>query len=311
MKSDKGLHHITALAGDPQQNVDFYQKTLGLRLIKKTVNFDEPQTYHLYYSNQEGAVGSNITFFPFPRAAQGKQGSGQAYTISFSIPDGSMEYWSERLAEQEVDFEGPFERFGTEVLRFEDPDLLTLELVGDEAARDQKTWQEGPVPVAHAIRGIWGTVLQLEDERATGELLESLIGFKPTEQEENMSLYRTGSKTGNAVILEQVDPREARNGRGVIHHVAFRSSDKSESERLRDKLQTRGLHPSPVIDRYFFQSIYFPTPGGVLFEVATEQPGFDRDPIPGRPGARLFLPPWLEERREQIEQRLPELHATI
>ncbi len=311
LSRDKGLHHITALAGDPQQNVNFYQRSLGLRLIKKTVNFDEPQTYHLYYSNQAGAVGSNITFFPFTRAAQGKQGSGQAFTISFSVPEHSAEFWAEHLSGQGVDFEGPFERFNTEVIRFQDPDGLTLELVAHPEAKKQNTWSNAPISSDHAIRGIWGTVLRVEEARPTGEILTSLLGFSQTREETDQELYRTGSDTGNAVIIEEVEPTESKNGKGIIHHVAFRSNSKQESQQLREKLQNRGLHPSPVVDRYFFESIYFPTPGGILFEVATDKPGFNRDPIPDQPGETLFLPPWLENRRERIEKRLPELNAKI
>jgi glyoxalase family protein len=306
---DKGLHHITALAGDPQQNVDFYQQTLGLRLIKKTVNFDQPQTYHLYYSNQQGAVGSNITFFPYTNATQGKQGSGEAYTISFSIPANSEDFWSEHLSQKSVEFEGPFDRFNTRVIRFRDPDDLALELVAHEEADDQDTWEKGPIPAEHAIRGVWGTVLRLEDGRATGELLESLLGFTRTQQQESLQLYQTGSPTGNSLIIKKARKQSGKNGRGIIHHIAFRSNSKKESEELREKLQNRRLHPSPIIDRYFFESIYFPTPDGVLFEIATDKPGFDRDPIPDQPGNSLFLPPWLESRREQIKERLPQLET--
>src|ERR687898_446178 len=239
-----GIHHVTAISGEPQRNVEFYVGLLGLRLVKKTVNFDDPGTYHLYYGDGAGSPGSIMTFFPWDVAPKGRIGTGQLTVTSFSFPASSLGYWTEHLVESGIRFEKPEDRFGETVLRFPDPDGLRLELV---AASDDRRegWSEGPLPPEHAVRG--------------------------------------------------------------LHHVAFRVPDEETQLELREKVAALGYNVTHVLDRNYFRSIYFREPGGVLFEIATDPPGFTADEDPERLGESLKLPPWLEPRREQLEEVLPPL----
>lgn len=309
MKHHKGIHHITALAGDAQRNVDFYVKSLGMRLVKKSVNQDDPGTYHLFYGNASGDPGSGLTFFPWPMAVQGKPGVGEAVTVSLAVPEGSMEYWAERFGKQDIDFDGPFERFGKQVLRFKDPDRLQLELVFDEKVNKLPGWNGSTVPEAHGIRGFWGTTLRLSEAGPTADLLNELFGFTRQDEEGDKQLYTTDAPIGGAVIIETAEPRPSANGRGIIHHVAFRAEDDDELSELRALVVDYGLRPTEIIDRHWFHSVYFQSPGGVLFEMATDGPGYDVDEEPDKLGQKLILPPWLEPRREMIEKRLPKIQA--
>lgn len=306
-KHHKGIHHITALAGDPQRNADFYVKTLGMRLVKKSVNQDDPGTYHLFYGNAKGTPGSGLTFFPWPMATQGKPGLGEAVCVSLAVSEGSEEYWAERFGEQEINFDGPFERFGKMVMRFQDPDRMQLELVFDDGAKEISAWDKGPVPAEHGIRGFWGTKLRLKNIEPTAGVLEELFGFRESGKEEGVRHYQTGAPIGGSVLLEEGESSPSVNGRGIIHHVAFRAEDDDELSSLREKIMDMGLQPSEIIDRHWFHSVYFREPGGVLFEIATEGPGYDVDEDLDKLGEKLVLPPWLESRRDMIEKRLPEL----
>ncbi|MDR8391536.1 ring-cleaving dioxygenase [Aliifodinibius sp. S!AR15-10] len=303
----KGIHHITALAGDPNRNAEFYVKKLGMRLVKKSVNQDDPSTYHLFYGNATGSPGSGLTFFPWPMAVQGKPGLGEAVTVSLTVPEGSQEFWAERFGEQDIDFDGPFDQFGHQVMRFKDPDRMQLELVFDEKAAELPGWSESTVPEEHTIRGFWGTTLRLKQYNPTAKILNELFGFEKTAEDGDRYLYTTDAPIGRAVIIEKGESRPSSNGRGIIHHVAFRIRDKEEQEELRQKVIEMGLQPSQVIDRHWFHSVYFREPGGVLFEIATEGPGYDVDEDPDKLGEKLILPPWLEAKREMIEKRLPEI----
>ncbi len=303
----KGIHHITVLGGDGQRTTDFYVKTLGLRMIMKTVNQDDPSVYHLFYINGTGQPGSSMTFFPWPMAVQGKPGSGQATAVSFAVPAGSAPYWAERLAAEGLDFDGPFERFGTQVISFRDPDLLTLELVFDETVDAVAAWREGSVPAEHGIRGFWGTTLEITETADTADLLETVFGFEKAGSDGPLTLLKTGEAVGGAVILNKSEPNRGANGRGVVHHVAFRAKDEKEQLWMRKEVANRGLSPTPVIDRHFFKSVYFQSPGGVLFEIATDGPGYESAQDEKDLGVKLWLPPSLESRREMIEKRLPDI----
>lgn len=308
-KHRKGIHHITAIAGDPRENAEFYVNTLGLRMVKKSVNQDDPGTYHLFYGNASATPGSSITFFPWPRAIKGEPGSGEAVAVSFSTPQDSIEFWEKRFKKLSVPHRKPFERFGKKVLPFEDPDGLTLELVFENPSVDseQNTGWEGTVGPEHAIKGFWGTTLRLTQEKQTAEILENILGFSKTDTEGSNALYTTDAPIGNNVIINVTEPQRGKNGRGIIHHVAFRAKDEEGLEAMRQQVSKMGLNPTEIIDRHWFKSVYYQTPGGVLFEMATEGPGYAVDEDPEHLGEKLILPPWLESKREMIEQRLPEI----
>ncbi|HET8809717.1 MAG TPA: ring-cleaving dioxygenase [Flavobacteriaceae bacterium] len=304
-----GIHHITALSGDAQRNADFYVKKLGMRLVKKSVNQDDPGTYHLFYGNAEGDPGSGLTFFPWPMAAQGKPGMGEAVSVGLAVPTTSMDFWAERFGEEEIDFEGPTERFGKTIWRFKDPDLMQLELVFDEKTNNLPAWSKGTVPEEYGIRGFWGTTLQLREAEPTAKVLEEVFGFNLAGEKGKQKLYTTDAPFGSSVIIETIDPKPSANGRGIIHHVAFRAKNDEELAAMRKKVLELGLHPTEYIDRFWFHSVYFRSPGGVLFEIATDGPGYVVDEDADKLGQKLVLPPWLEPKREMIEKRLPEIRV--
>lgn len=309
MNHNKGIHHITVLAGDPQQNADFYVNTLGLRLIKKSVNQDDPDTYHLFYGNQAATPGSSLTFFPWPGAVRGQPGTGEATTVSFSVPAGSRSFWTRRLEEQVISYEEPGILFGNPVIEFSDPDGLKLQLVFIQQDDNVEAPVTGTVPDKHAIRGFWGVTLKLTDTGPTSAILKELFGFEQTKREDNRTLYQTDARIGGSVIIETTEQQRGKNGRGSIHHVAYRARDEEELSELRQKIQKWGLMPTQIIDRHWFKSVYFHEPGGVLFEMATDGPGYAVDEDPAHLGEQLILPPWLESKREAIEQRLPKIEV--
>jgi len=303
----KGIHHISVISGDGQRNANFYVKALGLRMVMKTVNQDDPTNYHLFYANGSGQPGSSITFFPWPMAKQGKPGSGEATAVSFAVPSDSMGYWAERFGEQGIDFNGPYERFNKKVISFQDPDRLQLELVFDPEINKVPAWSGGTVSEKHGIRGFWGTTLQLEETEATAKVLTEIFGFEKKETEGDATLYSTGNNIGGSVIIEKVEPKTGSNGRGIVHHVAFRARDDEELNEMRDKVLKIGLSPTREINRHFFHSVYFRSPGGVLFEIATDGPGYNFVQSEQEMGKKLYLPEPLESRREMIEKRLPQI----
>jgi glyoxalase family protein len=305
-----GIHHVTAIAGEPQHNVDFYAGLLGSRLVKKTVNFDDPGTYHLYYGDGAGSPGSIMTFFPWPGAPHGRIGAGQLTVTSFSIPAASLGYWTERLVEEGVRFEKPEDRFGETVLRFPDPDGLRLELV---AAREDRRegWPGGSASSEHAVRGFHHATLAVADPSRTAELMTDTLGFRKTGEAEGRTRYEAG-EGGPGSIVDVADgtgfPRGT-TGVGTVHHVAFRVPDEETQLELREEVGALGYNVTPVLDRNYFRSIYFREPGGVLFEIATDPPGFAVDEEPEHLGESLKLPPWLEPQRGQLEDVLPPLHV--
>lgn len=304
----KGIHHITAMAGDPNKNADFYVNKLGMRMVKKSVNQDDPGTYHLFYGNQAATPGSSLTFFPWPRAVKGTPGTGEAVTVAFSVPKDSLDFWKTRLNEQNIPYGEVFERFGLTVLPFKDPDGMKLELVFEESESASGSDREGTVPAEHAIRGFWGTKLLLTEEKSTAEILTNILGFEKTSEEENLSLYTTDAPIGGSVLIETTESKSGQNGRGIIHHVAFRAENKEELGKMRKKVQENGLMPTEIIDRHWFKSVYYRIPAGVLFEMASDDPGYTVDEDPEHLGEKLILPPWLEPKRETIENHLPEIN---
>ena len=305
-----GIHHVTAIAGEPQRNVDFHAGLLGLRVVKKTVNFDDPGTYHLYYGDGVGSPGSIMTFFPWPGAPRGRVGAGQLAVTALSVPAASLGYWTERLVAAGVRFERPEDRLGETVLRFSDPDGLRLELV---AAREDRRegWAGGPAPAEYSVRGFHHVTLAVADPSRTAELMTDTLGFRQTAEVEGRARYEAGEGgPGNTVDLADGTgfPR-GRTGVGTVHHVAFRASDERTQLELREKVGSLGYNVTPVLDRNYFRSIYFREPGGVLFEIATDPPGFAVDEAPEHLGETLKLPPWLEPRREELEGLLPPLRV--
>jgi glyoxalase family protein len=310
-----GIHHITAIASDPQRNVDFYSGILGLRLVKLTVNFDDPRTYHLYYGDKIGHPGSILTFFPWPGAPRGARGSGQATVTSFLVPEDSLEYWKERLKQNDVRFDEPSRRFKNEeqFLTLYDPDDLKLELVfGGIGSSKFIPWEGSPVQEKNAIRGFHSVTLTEKESERTGSLLKDIMGFRPVQEEGGRYRYEGylgGASTYVDLLNEPSTPRGSILA-GTVHHVAWRTPDDYQQKDWREDIIKAGLHPTEVIDRQYFHSVYFREQGGVLFEIATDPPGFMTDEPEEKLGSSLKLPPWLEPSRKHIEKALPKLQLT-
>lgn len=308
MINTTGIHHVTSIASDPQQNVNFYTEVLGLRLVKKTVNFDDKHTYHLYYGDEVGTPGTILTFFPFENGHPGRVGRGQTSATAFVIPEESAEYWIDRLEAHDIVVESPRTRFDETVVPFQDHDGQPLELV--TGATDIEPWADGPVPDEYAIRGFHGVTLESLNPEQTGQVLETL-GYEPTEQDDDRTRYRAASDRAAIVdVREPSDASQGRQGVGTVHHVAFRAPDEETQLEWRDQLTNSGHHVTPQKDRQYFKSIYFREPGGVLFEIATDTPVFACDESEAELGTELKLPPWLESDRERLEERLPEISVT-
>ena len=305
-----GIHHITAIAGDPQQNVDFYARIMGLRLVKETVNYDDPGTYHLYFGDELGHPGTILTFFPWPGAPRGHQGVGQATTVSFSVPPESLVFWDDRLKSHGLTVHRSESAFGEPIIEFSDPDGLPLELVADTRGNLGYPWAGAFVPASGAIRGFHSIALLERAYPDTEALLTGVLGFHLAKTVGRRRRYVVGDG-GLATWVDVVSAPDERPGHvavGTVHHVAWRTPDDNAQEGWRQKIIKEGLRVTPVIDRQYFRSIYFHEPGGVLFEIATDPPGFTVDESPQALGSRLRLPPWLEPRRQAIEARLPVLH---
>ncbi len=305
-----GLHHVTAIASDPQRNLDFYTEVLGLRFVKRTVNFDDPGTYHFYFGDDAGSPGTILTFFPWPRAVRGLAGAGEVSQTAFSVPLESIPFWEKRLTGHGLLVEHTGKRFSEEVLTFPDPDGMKLEIVGHADAAPANPSRFSDVPMEHAIRGFFGVTLLEHDAENTGNFL-NVLGFHKVAEEGNRQRYSAdGNALGNHIDLA-IDPKAGygRSGAGSVHHIAFRASDDASQSQWRDII-AEYLDVTPVMDRTYFHSIYFREPGGVLFELATDPPGFALDEPVESLGEELRIPEWLEPRRAALEQRLPkiELH---
>lgn len=302
-----GMHHITAMAGDPQRNLNFYTHLLGQRLVKTTVNFDDPGTYHFYYGDAVGSPGTILTFFPWPNARRGRLGSGEANAVAYAVPLSSLDAWEERLRSFGISPAARQTRFGEPVLPFQDPDGLTVELVGLEDLPGVTHWQEGPVPAEMAPAGFHSTTLVVAEAAPTVALLADYFGFEERGSEgKRTRLVAPGDGVGRIVDVVTV-PNQGRGqlGAGSIHHIAFRVADDPAQRAWQERLANAGLNVTDVRDRQYFRSIYFREPGGVLYELATDAPGFLRDESYADLGTALRLPPWLEPQRADIEARLP------
>jgi len=300
-----GVHHVTAIGSDPAENYRFYTETLGLELVKRTVNQDDASVYHLFYADHEGSPGTSMTFFPYMDSRQGQVGVGQVSTTQFLIPADTVSYWTDRLSEAGVDVEGPLQRFGDTVIPFTDPDGTQLELVAREDAPEGNP-PDGPVPEENAVRGFFGVTLSLASAESTAPLVE-VMGYEQSGKEGDRTRYRSGGELGYVVdILELPEEPRGTPGAGTVHHVAFRVME-DEQGAWRELLEQRGLRPTEIIDRKWFKSVYVRTNGGVLFEFATHEPGYTVDEPLDELGESLVLPGWLESRRDEIEAGLPDL----
>jgi glyoxalase family protein len=304
-----GLHHITAIAGSAQGNYNFYTKVLGLRLVKKTVNFDDPGTYHFYYGDEAGRPGTILTFFPWEGIGQGYTGSGMATDLGYSVETGSLDFWIDRFNKYKVKHEDPREKFGEQYLSFRDPDGLKLELVVPAATDTRKGWPTTEVSEAMAIKGFHDVTLTVKNLTPTAAVLTEIFGYSLQKQEGNRYRFITDAIEGASIvdIVEAPGLAAGKGAAGTNHHVAFRVRDEAVLMDFREKIAARGLDITPKIDRDYFFSVYFREPGGVLFELATDNPGFTRDEPLSELGKTLKLPKQYENIRSKIEEVLPVL----
>ena len=304
-----GLHHITAIASDPKRNLEFYTKVLGLRFVKKSVNQDDPGTYHLYYGDYSASPGTIMTFFPWAGIARGRPGTGQAYATAFSVPFGSLSFWREHLTRLGVSHGNTEQRFNDEVLTLNDPDGLHLELIATKENDLRPPAPSADVPAEFAIRGFHSSTLALKNNQPTADLLVNRMSYLLVGQSGHRARYTIGAGGPGTYVDLLTEPSLPRgiNGAGTVHHIAFRIADDENQKAAQARLQQSGLQVSPVIDRAYFKSIYYREPGGVLFEIATDGPGFAIDEPLESLGRKLSLPPRLEPQRREIEAALPPL----
>jgi glyoxalase family protein len=306
MRGVNGLHHITAIAGPAQQNLDFYAGVLGMRLVKRSVNQDDPGTYHLFYADAEGHPGSDLTFFPWAHLAPPRAGYGMAMEVGLEVPDGSLHFWTERLEHYGTKAVRE-SRFGQNVLAFTDPHGLNVALTEVDAGRPFAPWAGSSVPSERQIRGLFGAQIWERDGSATAEFLTEVLGFQLTMQENGWTRYACPGAAGVVDVRDAPEARRGAWGVGAVHHLAWRVDDEDHQRDMRVRVESAQAQPTPIIDRFWFKSVYFKEPGGVLFELATDGPGFAVDEDPNHLGERLVLPPWLEAQRAAIEHALPPL----
>jgi glyoxalase family protein len=304
-----GIHHITAIAGNAQRNYDFYTKVLGLRMVKKTVNFDDPGTYHFYYGNEKGTPGTILTFFPWEGVVSGRPGTGMATEIGYSVAQGSLDFWKDRFKQFAVRYGEPAERLGETYLPFQDPDGLNLELIVSKYGDDRQPWSTGDITDSTGTKGFHSVTLTLANIKATAAVLTDVLGYRLQEQEANRYRFITEAIPTAAVVdlVEAPNGPRGHSGGGTNHHVAFRVADETIQMEFREKILSRGLNITPKINRDYFFSLYFREPGGVLFEIATDNPGFTVDEPLQELGTSLRLPSQYEAIREKIEKGLPVL----
>ncbi len=302
----RGLHHVTAVASDPQRNVDFYRNVLGQRLVKRTVNFDSPDTYHFYFADEVGNPGSVLTFFAWPNMRRGVRGNGETNVVAYNVPVGSFPFWQERLKQNGIKTEAIDTRFGQNVLAFSDPDGMGVELVEVESLPAIHHWEEGPIPEAYALHGFHSITLWLEEVESTSALLTEGMGYQFAGAEENRHRFKSDRHAlGHIVdLIHRPGKMQAGFGVGSIHHIAFRVANDEEQLTYQSMLSEAGFRVSPVMDRSYFHSIYFREQGGVLFEIATDTPGFLIDEPKTSLGEALKLPAWVEPQRAEIEASL-------
>jgi glyoxalase family protein len=304
-----GIHHITAIASDPATNAAFYTEVLGLRLVKKTVNFDDPGTYHLYYGDDGGAPGTILTFFPWPNARRGTPGVGQITAFAFQVPAGSLEFWRTHLTGSGLAITSEGTRIGERFLSVRDPDGFLLEFVETADPASTTPARAAGIPAEHSLRGFHSATLSLEGQEPTGLLLTKLMGARLEKSEGNRFRYLLGDGPSRARVdlLSMPAGHWGTEGSGIVHHIAWRTPDDPSQLSARSELVSGGFNVSPVMDRNYFHSIYYGEPGGVLFEIATDPPGFSVDESPETLGTKLMLPDWLERRRSMLEATLPPL----
>ncbi|MDR7399364.1 MAG: ring-cleaving dioxygenase [Armatimonadota bacterium] len=308
MEGVGGLHHITCIAADPQENLDFYAGVLGMRLVKRSVNQDDPGTYHLFYADAEGRPGTDLTFFPWPHLPPKREGAGLAVEVALAVPQGSLSYWAGRLARYGVTARGLETRFGERCLLLSDPHGLALALVEVED-RPFAPWAESPVPAGLQVRGLHGARIRVASLTPTERFLTQVLGFRRVAEEDGWVRFAAGPG-GSGCWLDLHGSPSAEPGTwgvGGVHHLAWRVRDEAHQAEVRQRVAWAGANPTPVIDRFWFKSVYFREPGGVLFELATDGPGFAVDEDPEQLGTSLVLPPWLEPYRGRIEAQLPVL----
>ena len=303
-----GLHHITVIAGDPQENLDFYSGILGMRHVKKTVNQDVPGTYHLFYADGVAHAGTDLTFFPWPDMEPGRTGVGLTVEVALAVPIGTLGYWAERLEGHGVSSEIGV-RFGERVLGFADPHGLAVVLVETADQREFTAWEKSPVPESQQVRGLHGVRLLERSAAPTVNFLTNTLGFEEVGEENGWRRFALGGDRSGRVLDIKEAPAERQGtwGTGSVHHIAWRVPDDSTELVVQRRVQSAGRHPTSVIDRFWFKSVYFKEPGGALFEIATDGPGFGVDETMEELGGRLVLPPWLEAKRAAIEASLPPL----
>ena len=310
MRPVHGLHHITAISGPAQENLDFYAGVLGMRLVKKSVNQDDPGTYHLFYADGEGRPGTDLTFFPWAHIAPPRLGHGMSVEVGLEVPSGSLTFWGARLQQYGARIDAVETRFGANVLPLSDPHGLRIALVEAAAgsARPFTPWEASSVAAEHQVRGLHSGRLWERDESATARFLTTVLGFERLGTENGWTRYGFRDQPGAVDVRQRGDVPRGAWGVGSVHHLAWRVEDDEHQLAVRDQIEGSGTGATPVIDRFWFKSVYFREPGGVLFELATAGPGFAADEEPAHLGESLVLPPWLEGERAKIEQVLPKLH---
>ena len=311
MRTVRGLHHVTAISGPAQENLDFYAGVLGMRLVKKSVNQDDPGTYHLFYADAEGHPGTDLTFFPWAQMAPHREGHGLSTEVSLAVPPESLVFWSGRLQRYGIEVGAAEVRFGEHVMPAKDPHGLRIALVGSASSMERPftLWEGGPIPPEHQIRGLEGARMDEASLSVSSDFLTEAMGFQQVGTENGWHRYGVGEgKSGQYLdVRELSNSRRGAWGTGSIHHLAWRVDDEAHQAEVRQSVATGGAQPTPMIDRFWFKSVYFREPGGVLFELATDGPGFAVDEDPAHLGEALVLPPWLEPDRAAIEAALPKV----
>jgi glyoxalase family protein len=309
MQKTTGMHHITAMVNDAQRNIDFYAGVLGLRLVKKTINFDRPEVYHLYFGNETGRPGTVITFFPWAKQLKGRIGQGQVGVTSYVIPKGSAPFWKNRLQKFGVEFTSTI-RFGEKYLLFNDPDGLQLELTErDEGPMNH--WNFGGIHAENAIKGFGGAVLYSAQPHKTSYVLENILGLDCFGQENEFLRFKSEANIGNTIDIHLNPSVRGLMGAGTVHHIAWRAKDEEDLLKWRSLLQDKGYYPTEVRERNYFKAVYFHEGGGILFEIATDPPGFSVDEPADELGKKLMLPSWLESQREELEETLPPVEVRV
>ena len=309
MSGITGIHHVTCISGDAKQNLEFYTRVLGMRMVKKSVNQDSPETYHLFYADAAGHPGADLTFFPWPGMPHGTPGIGLCMESSLAVPTGTLGWWRERLEKHGIIVHKDETRFGEKVLRYMDPHGLDAALIETSDAREFEAWDKSPVPADKQVRGLHAVRLWERELESTATFLVDVLGFRKVGEEDGWTRFAIGNGGSGAHIDLKAFPEKGRGqwGVGSVHHVAWRVPDDATQNAVREKVAAARRRPTDVIDRFWFKSVYFLEPGGVLFEIATDGPGFTADEDMAHLGETLVLPPWLEPMRDQIESALPRL----